>query len=193
LASGWRSSAWIALALAIPLGIASATPVQAKVFMSRAEALAWAFPDADRIEDRRFVLTDEQVAAIEARAKSKLESRIVTIYVGLRGDAVLGYAVIDQHNVRTLPEAFLVVLSPEGQVRRLRVLAFHEPQEYKPSNRFLAQFEGREPNAPLRLHRDVHGIAGATLSSQAVAGGVRRVLALHEVLVRQPLLAHARP
>ena len=106
-------------------------------------------------------------------AQAKLDSRLVTIYIGRRGDAVLGYAVIDQHNVRTLPEAFLVVLSPEGRVERLRVLAFHEPQEYKPNDRFLAQFEGRDGDAPLRLRREVHGIAGATLSSQAVTGGVR--------------------
>jgi hypothetical protein len=187
----WRSR--LLLAVAALLAVAVAGPSQAKVFMSRAEALAWAFPEADRIEDRRFVLSDGQTAAIEQRAQAKLDSRIVTIHVGWAGDSLLGYAVIDQHNVRTLPEAFLVVLSPEGQVRRLRVLAFHEPPEYKPTDRFLAQFEGRERDAPLRLQRDVHGIAGATLSSQAVTGGVRRVLALHEVLVREPQLAQRRP
>lgn len=181
----------VALAVALGLGLAAA-PAAAAVFMSRTEALAWAFPDADRVDDERFVLTDEQVAAIEERAQAKLESRIVTLYVGRKGDAVLGYAVIDQHNVRTLPEAFLVVLSPEGEVQRLRVLAFHEPPEYKPNDRFLAQFEGKQGGTPLRLQREVHGIAGATLSSQAVTGGVRRVLAYHEVLIRRPLLAQHR-
>ncbi|RIK98384.1 MAG: FMN-binding protein [Proteobacteria bacterium] len=183
----------LALVLALAFAWAGAAPAGAKVFMSKAEALAWAFPEADRVEDRSYVLDDAQAAAIEARAKAKLESRLVTVYTGRKGDAVLGYAFIDQHVVRTLPEAFLVVLSPEGEVRRLRVLAFHEPQEYKPSDRFLAQFEGKQGDAPLRLARDVHGIAGATLSSQAVTGGVRRVLALHDVLVRQPLLAQHRP
>lgn len=169
-----------------------AGPAQAAVFMSRTEALAWAFPEADHVDEQRFVLNEEQVGAIEQRAQSKLESRIVTLYVGRKGDQVLGYAVIDQHNVRTLPEAFLVVLSPEGEVKRLRVLAFHEPPEYKPSDRFLAQFEGKQGGTPLRLQREVHGIAGATLSSQAVTGGVRRVLAYHEVLIRRPLLTQHR-
>lgn len=187
----WRSRVFVAIAILV--GIALAPAAQAKVFMTKSEALAWAFPDADRVEDRRFVLTDEQVAEIEKRAQSKLDSRIVTLYVGHKGDAVLGYAVIDQHLVRTLQEAFLVVLSPEGEVRRLRVLAFHEPAEYKPNDRFLSQFEGKEGGMPLRLAREVHGIAGATLSSQAVTGGVRRVLAYHEVLVREPLLAQHRP
>ena len=46
------------------------------------------------------------------------------ILVAEQAGRVLGYAVIDVHNVRTLPEAFMVVLSPEGEVRSLRLLAF---------------------------------------------------------------------
>jgi electron transport complex protein RnfG len=189
LASGLRSSRLRALAIAVALVAAAPPSASAKIFMTRTEALAWAFPGADRVDTHNHVLTDEQVREIESRAQSKLDSKLVTIYTGRRGDEVLGYAVIDQHVVRTMIEAFLVVLSPAGEVQRLRVLAFHEPEEYLPNERFLAQFEGREGDAPLRLQREVHGIAGATLSSQAVTGGVRRVLALHEVLVRQPLLA----
>jgi Na+-translocating ferredoxin:NAD+ oxidoreductase RnfG subunit len=191
LASDWSSRLLLAAVLA--LGTLVPGAARAAVFMSKAEALAWAFPDADRIEDRRFVLTAEQAAEIERRAQAKLDSRIVTLYVGHQGDQVLGYAVIDQHLVRTLQEAFLVVLSAEGQVERLRVLAFHEPPEYKPSDRFLSQFEGKQGGEPLRLSREVHGIAGSTLSSQAVTGGVRRVLAYHEVLIRSPQLAQRQP
>lgn len=186
MASEWRSRR-IVLAVLVGLGVACAGPAEAKVFLSRSEALDWAFPDADRVEPRRFVLTDEQAEAIEKRAHSKLSSRIVTFYTGYQGETVLGHAVIDQHLVRTLPEAFLVVLSPDGRVRRLRVLAFHEPLEYKPNDRFLAQFEGKDGGEPLRLRREVHGIAGATLSSQAVTGGVRRAIAMHEILIRQQL------
>ncbi|MEN8159815.1 MAG: FMN-binding protein, partial [Myxococcota bacterium] len=96
----------------------------------------------------------------------------------------LGYALLAVHNVRTLPEAFLVVLSPEGVVTRLRMLAFYEPSEYKPTDRFLAQFDARALGPELRLGGDIHGIAGSSLSSRAVTTGVRRSLALYEVLVR---------
>ena len=153
--------------------------------MTREQALAWAFPDADHVDSQSFVLSDDQVQRIEARARAKLDSKLVTLYTGRKEETVLGYAVIDVHTVRTLPEAFLVVLGPDGSVQRLRVLAFHEPQEYLPPQRWLEQFEGKGGGAPLRLKGDVHGIAGATLSSQAVTGGVRRALALHEILVRQ--------
>ncbi len=153
------------------------------MFFSRSEALELAFPDADRIEDESILLGDDQARAIETLAKSPLESRVVRVYRGFRENELLGYAFIDVHNVRTLPEAFLVVLSPEGEVRTLRVLAFHEPLEYMPTERWYRQFEEKSLAEPLRLGGDVHGIVGATLSARATTNGVRRALALYQVVV----------
>ena len=159
----------------------------AKVFYSRNEALALAFPDADHVDDESVLIGDDQASQIEALAKSQLESRLVRIYRGYRGKELLGYAFIDVHTVRTMPEAFLVVLTPSGDVRTLRVLAFHEPLEYMPSARWYEQFEQKNLSAPLRLDGDVHGIVGATLSARATTAGVRRALALYQVVV-----AHAK-
>lgn len=160
-----------------------AAAAEAKVFYSRSEALELAFPDADRIDSQTYVLGDSQVDRIQALAGSPLESKLVKIYTGRRGDEVLGYAVIDVHNVRTLPEAFLVVLDPHGRVSSLRVLAFHEPLDYLPSERWYGQFDHKGLDAPLRVGGDIHGVVGATLSARATTRGVRRVLAYYQVLV----------
>lgn len=161
-----------------------AMPAAAKVFYSRSEALRIAFPDAERIEDQTYVLSDAQAERIGAIARSPLDSRLVKIYTGVRGDDVLGYAVIDIHNVRTMPEAFMVVLTPEGSVRSVRVLAFHEPLDYLPTGRWYGQFDEKSLASPLRLGGDIHGVVGATLSAQATTRGVRRALAFYQVLVR---------
>ena len=178
-----RSSVLLVLAilLALPVGAG------AKVYLSRQEAIAAAFPDADRIEETTLVIDDDQAKAIESRAKSKLDTRLVTVYTGIRDDRVLGHALIDVHTVRTLPEAFMVVLSPEGAVRSLRMLAFYEPEEYRPPDRWLAQFERERLGPELRLQGRIHGISGSTLSSRAVTGGVRRALALWEVVLKPGL------
>jgi Na+-translocating ferredoxin:NAD+ oxidoreductase RnfG subunit len=98
---------------------------------------------------------------------------------------VVGYAVIDTHVVRTLPEAFLVVLSPDGRLDRLLLLAFHEPPEYQAPERWLAQFEGRDTTTEgWRIGRDLHGLTGATLTAHAVADAVRKILALHAAVIR---------
>jgi hypothetical protein len=92
------------------------TRADAVVFYARDEALHLAFPDAEKVEARDFFLTAEQRVEIERRAKSKVESDLVTVYVGHREGRITGYAFIDTHQVRTLPETFMVVLDPKGQV-----------------------------------------------------------------------------
>lgn len=158
---------------------------RATVFYSSVEALDLAFPDAEAIDAHTYVLDDAQVERVEMIAKCALDSKLVKIYTATRAGEIEGYALIDVHNVRTLPEAFMVVLTPEGQVRSLRVLAFHEPLEYKPTDRWYRQFDNRSIDSPLRIGGDVHGVVGATLSARATASGVRRALALYEVLLQR--------
>lgn len=171
--------------MALGLALALAAPAGAKVYLSQAEALAQAFPDAEKIEPETFVLDEAQARRIEELSRSKLESKLVRVWRGTRGGELLGFALIDVHNVRTLPEAFLVVLTPEGTLRTLRLLAFHEPPEYEPPERWYAQFLGKSLEQPLRVGGDVHGIVGATLSAQATTQGVRRALAIYQVLLRK--------
>jgi hypothetical protein len=183
LASGSTSRRAAALFALLALPTAAA-PAGAKVFYSRSQALELAFPDAERIQDETFVLSDEQVERIESMAHSRIESKLVKIYTGIREGRVLGHAVIDIHNVRTLPEAFMVVLTPEGSVRSVRVLAFHEPLDYLPNERWYGQFGEKSLASPLRLGSDIHAVVGATLSARATTQGVRRALAFYRVLVQ---------
>jgi hypothetical protein len=166
------------------VGLLAAAPAAGEVFLSQREALTLAFPGADRIEKKSVVLDDAQAAQVERLSGGPLESRIVTLHHGFRGDELLGHAMIDVHTVRTLPEAFMVVLTPEGRVASLRMLAFYEPAEFKPPQRFLAQFDARGLEPELRLGGAIHGIAGSSLSARAVTLSVRRSLALYQLLVR---------
>jgi hypothetical protein len=181
LVSDWRSSAaGLALALLAALlpGAASA-----KVFLSKTEALEFAFPGADRVESRSVLLDAEQARAIESMSQAKLETKIVTLHTGWKDGVVQGYAFIDTQVVRTLPEACLIVLSPEGSVRSLRVLAFYEPEDYLPTERWLGQFQGHGLTNELALQRGIQGIAGATLSAGAITSGVRRALAFYSLVI----------
>ena len=180
-----------ALAAVLAAAVAAwgfAPPACGVVFHAKDEALALAFPASDRVEDRTFILTDEQKETVEKRARAPVESQLWTVYVGWRGDELLGYAVIDTHVVRTLPETVMVVLSPAGEVRRAEVLAFYEPPEYAPTGRWTKQFDGRHLDDDMKLGAGIQGITGATLSATAMTAGVRRVLALYGVLHEAGLL-----
>lgn len=176
-----RSSA---LAVAFAAAVCVGPVADAKVFLGKKDALAWAFPEADSVSEHTYLLDDEQVETIRASGGGERDSRLVTVYTAQRAGVVTAYAMIDIHTVRTLPEAFLIVLSSDGDVSRLKMLAFHEPLQYLPPDRWLLQFPGVGRNGVLRVGHDVHGIAGSTLTAHAVTGGIRRAIALYRVLLR---------
>lgn len=174
----------LAIATSIAVLAAGPAPVGAAVYYGRQDALQAAFPDADEIESQRFFLTEAQRKQVEEVAKAPLEDRMVTVYVGKKGDEVLGYAFLETHEVRTLPETLLIVVAPDATVSKILLAAFYEPPEYVPSQRWLDQFHGESLSHDVRVNRDIKGIAGSTLTAHAVTGGVRRVLALYEILLR---------
>lgn len=161
-----------------------APAVAAKVFHSQQEALELAFPDCDELRDRTYILTPAQVAKIEETSRSKLESGIVRLHSGWKDGRRLGTAFIEVHNVRTRSEAFMVVMDPQGVVTLLMILAFHEPLDYLPPERWYRQFVGLTLDSGMRVGRDLHAVVGATLSTRAISQAVRRALALHQLLVR---------
>jgi len=172
------------MALVLPLLATVSTGAGADGFASKDEVLRNVFPDADRFEEKLVTLDDKQVKIVQALARAELPSRLVTEYVGWKQNAVTGYAFIDSPIVRTLPGTLMVALSPDGSVRNVEILAFYEPPDYLPMKPWLRQFDDRKLNPALKLHGEINGIAGATMSSQAVVGSVRRALALYQVLVK---------
>jgi len=78
----------------------------------------------------------------------------------------------------------MVVLAPDGNVVGTYLLAFYEPPEYAPPERWLAQFRGATLSSELRVGRGIAGITGSTLTSEAVTGGLRRALAIYAVLLK---------
>jgi hypothetical protein len=176
-------------AITIACAIAPASPARAQVFMTQAQALDQAFHGA-RIERRAIVLTESQHAAIESKAHVAVESRLATAYVAWRGDTLDGTAFFDSRIVRTMPAVLMVTISPDSTVRRVDVLAFHEPSDYRPTPRWLDQFTHEPLSDRLWPERDIRKLSGATLSTRSVTESVRVALALYEVTMA-PSLEHA--
>jgi hypothetical protein len=164
------------------LGVA--TIAGATVFYSKEEAFELAFGAGAETESLPVFLTDGQAEQIEKTAQVKLDSKLYTFHIGKRGGHVLGYAAIESHNVRTQPETEMIVLSPTGELKRVEMLAFHEPPEYQPPVRWFERLYGK-PIEDLRLNQGVDGIAGATLSSRASLDGIRKVMAIYRIALQE--------
>ena len=120
--------------------------------------------------------------AASARAGEAVETPLIARYTARKDGVVAGRAYIDTHTVRTKKESLLVSLDAAGKVKRVDVVAFLEPAEYRAPAPFLDQFTGRGLGDDVRVHRAIRPIAGATLTANAATDAVRRILAIDAVL-----------
>jgi Predicted NADH:ubiquinone oxidoreductase, subunit RnfG len=106
-------------------------------------------------------------------AKSKLDSRLYTFYIGKKGNSTLGYAVLETHVLRTKTETIMVVINPDGTLRQVEILAFFEPHDYMPGNGWMNLFKDKTLNGSLWVGRDIPNMTGATITSNAMVQSVR--------------------
>jgi len=156
--------------------------LQGGLYKTQKQALAEAFPGGG-IERKSAFLTDEQAKEIEGLARARLDSKIIHYYVGLdEGDRPAGAAFFDTHVVRTTTETVMVLVKPDGTVRRVEILAFYEPEDYKVRQSWLDRINDQELTENMIVGRDLVRVIGATLTVRALAATVRRALALYTVL-----------
>ncbi|WP_457597930.1 FMN-binding protein [Hydrogenimonas sp.] len=136
------------------------------------------YGDSVRIERKSLLLTRAEAADVQKAARMRLSSRIVRLYLVKRDNKTLRCGIVLSRKVRTKKAAVLYLITPEGRIDRIEILAFAEPPEFKPSGRWLALFDGKSLAEPLRSGEDIPAISGATLSARNVADGARLALAI---------------
>ena len=170
----------LALCLTV-LGMTSEN-VQAQVFKTQDEFLQETFATSDTVMRKTIFLTRAERESLEEMARSRFESRIITYYEAIEGDSVLGYAYFETEIVRSKPATFVIVINPDATVRVVEMLAFYEPIDYLPTLNWFRLFVGMILDNELWPRRAIDNVTGATLTVQAVTAGVRRSLALHQLI-----------
>ncbi|HEV8481848.1 MAG TPA: FMN-binding protein [Candidatus Eisenbacteria bacterium] len=176
-----------ATALALEAGAgagAGITPASARVLLTRDQAIAQIYGAGARAQARTAYLTDAQVEAVKRAARAPFDAHRVTYYEIARGDTALGLAFVDQNVVRTQTETLLIALDPAGAIRAIEVLAWNEPDDFRPPGRWLDRARGQASATTLEPGKSLPHLAGATLSGRAVAACGRRALALAALVTR---------
>ena len=145
------------------------------------QALALALPGAEWTR-KEYWLTEPQAQQVQELAGTALAGLWQVSYEARGGGQLLGVAYLDTHRVRTLPETTLVVITPDGRIQRVEVLAFREPQEYLAREAWVRQFDGKRLDGQLSLKGAIRPLSGSTLTAHALTEAARRMLALHQVL-----------
>src|SRR3972149_9708315 len=159
------------------------TPISAKIYINKEDALKLAFPVAESVERKTIFLTSAEVEKIEALSKTRLESKIVTYYVGMGDGGVSGYAFLGSHIVRSKPVVYMVVINPDGSLKYVEILAFYEPEEYLPHRRWFDQFKGKVLDNNLWPKRGISAVSSATLSVNGITAEVRKILSIIEIKI----------
>ncbi|OGH58421.1 MAG: hypothetical protein A3G34_08090 [Candidatus Lindowbacteria bacterium RIFCSPLOWO2_12_FULL_62_27] len=147
--------------------------------------LARIYPEASAMREKILWLDEGAQAQVRAKARAPFDEPHVS-YTEIAGaGGVAGYAFVD--DVKGLHEmiTYLAALNSDGTVRAVEILAYREAYGFEIKHeRFRRQFVGKRLEDPIRVGADIRNIAGATISTNAISTGVRKILALYEVGIK---------
>lgn len=100
-----------------------------------------------------------------------------TAYRIVRGDSLLGFAVVRDVKGKDQLITFLVATDTADRLRDVDILVYREPYGGEVAyDAWRRQFRGKSTSDALHVGRDIRTISGATISVNAVTLGVRRAL-----------------
>lgn len=154
-------------------------------YLTAEKAPQTVLPEADsweRQEIRLNVQQLEQAKSLAGPAKPTIWEATYMAFVGKKAGKVVGYAIICEEIGKHRPITFIVAAGTDGKVKDTAIMTYREPVggEVRQEN-FLDQFSGKQLKDPIKQHKDIKNISGATLSVQALSRGVRKALAVMKV------------
>ena len=144
------------------------------------------FDAGSRFEPVPVALDNDEYRRVRDRADVRVKLERIRAW-RVAGGGEPGWLFIDQVIGKHEFITYALAVGGDGRVRGLEVLEYLESyggEIQRPSWR--AQFYGKSLASDIfRLSRDIDNIAGATLSSRNVTDGVRKLLVLHDALLRK--------
>lgn len=169
--------------LCVPVLVATAHAAQ---YLSVEQAQRLFFPAADQFAEVKLALTNEQMRQVEKQARSSMRLKRYRIWKALARSQSRGIVIVDEVYGKHEFITYAVALDPAGTVIGVEILAYRESYGGEISNaQWRAQFVGKRAGDQLELDKDILNISGATLSCQHVTEGIRRVIALFNVALKE--------
>jgi hypothetical protein len=159
---------------------ATCAPAHATVYLSLEQAQQTIFPGGV-FAAADVKLSEDQRRAIERRSGVNVRVPEQRIWRVASGGWFILDEVVGKHEFIT----YAVGLNADGSVKQIEIMEYRETYGYEIRDpRWRAQFVGKTASDPLRPERDILNISGATLSCRHIADGVKRLLALYELVLK---------
>ena len=164
-----------------------------QVYYTPRDLLADFFRASQSVTYKKIDLTDADKRRLAHRLGYVPAKPSYIFYVATTGGHVDGYAFIDDQKGEHLPITFAVKLSPDGRVERQEVVVYREARgDEVRDEHFRQQFVGKTARDAIDTNEDIVVVSGATISSRAMAIGVKRAVVLFDELVKPAAVASAR-
>ena len=162
-----------------------APPALAVDYMSEEGAQRALFPEADEFTPLVLSLGESGRRQVAALAGPQPPHGVLRAWVARRAGATIGHVLVDEVQGRVDLITYATAIDLKGKLRTPEILSYRESHggEVR-GQRWREQFAGHDTLENLRFGREIHNIAGATLSSEHVTQGMRWLLALWQVALR---------
>ncbi len=171
-------------AILLPLTALSLTPAgvyaEAKIFISVEQAQKKMFP-GQALKKTPVILTETQIEKMRAAS---------SVRYPFRGDRIWqttdnGWFVIDEVLGKHEMIVYAVGITTEGTIKDIEILEYHESYGYQVAEEsWRQQFVGKSSSSAIKLGTDIKNISGATLSCKHVTDGVKRLMVMHDLVLR---------
>jgi hypothetical protein len=162
----------------VPAALVVCHSAQALVYLTVAQAQALMFP-GQTLTPLPVVLTVAQIAAIEKDCGVQVFAGSLTAWKA-EGGYFFTDSVIGKHDLIR----YAVALNADGTVREVEILEYREAYGGEVRNsRWLHQFVGLHHGDSVKVGRGIQNISGATLSSEHLTDGIRRLLATYATAI----------
>lgn len=152
------------------------------IIFTEKEALKFIFPKAEEIKIEKYFLTRHQKKILRKKWRVKFYpkyNRDFKFYVGISSQNIIGYGYIDTVKGKWGRIIYIVKISTAGKIENLTIMSHIERIGVQIQERkFLEQYIGKSLSDPLKIHKDIDAVTGATISSRSITQGIKKVLIL---------------
>lgn len=160
---------------------------QAKVFLTRDEALALARADGERYRRVPLAFDAARKREIEVAAKARIKPEVTECFQALRGGEVSGYVCIDNMVGKSRYVTYLIRIEhPAGAISIMEMMEHREAvgANIVAAPHFMRRFAGKTADDWMFVGIDFPLISGSTLTQRAVVDGSRKMLHIYDLYLR---------
>lgn len=109
------------------------------------------------------------------------EFKTDNIYRTPHGDWLVVDEVVGKHELIK----YAVAINKDGSIKQIEIMNYVESYGYEVAEpAWRQQFVGKTATSTIKLNKDIDNISGATLSCKHIADGVKRVMVMYDLVLK---------